>query len=195
MPCNKWYDPGRQTAALLWANSLPKVNATQRCGISNIISVHSTPTQSLSAVMDKRKNTSLIMYLLPVKNKRREGKRGKQRRMGIQLWSYLLCHWKQSYSQKHHLVCLSQNWGSKMCDINYFSYETGKRVLLQTASLAQIPVHFNLQHFPEESLTLFFSHFFQKLLIFFHLFDYEFSKNTNHNCFCKLFVSFTMQHQ
>lgn len=125
MPCNKWCDPGRPAAALLWANSLPKVKATQRFGISSIISVHSTPTQSFRAVMDKWRNTSLIIYLLPVKNKRREGRRGKQRRVGIQLWSYLLCHWKQSYSQKCHLVCLSQNWASKMCDINYFSYETG----------------------------------------------------------------------
>lgn len=175
MPCNEWYDPGRQTAALLGANSLPKVKATQRFGISTIISFHSTPTQSLRAAMDKWKNTSLIMYLVPVKNRRREWKRGKQRRMGIQLWSYLLCHWKQSYSQKHHLVCLSQNWDSKMCDINCFSYETGERVLIQTASLAQTSVHFNLQHFPEQSLTLFLFLFLKEVSNFFHLLACEFS--------------------
>lgn len=76
---------------------------------------------------------------------------------GIQLWSFLLCHWKQSYSWERRSVCLSQN---------ELGQQNVPRKLLQlrnrlqsayTKSFAstQIPVHCpNLQPFPEQSLIL-----------------------------------------
>lgn len=139
----------------------------------------SCPMQGLRAVMNKRRkyitealkiNTSWwTRSLLPVKNMRREGRMGKQRRRES---SCEAVYWEQSYSRECRLVRLSQDELGQQ-NVPYKLFQLRNR--LQSAytnsfASTQIPAHLNLQPFPEQSLTLNLWFFiFKELLIFFRL--------------------------
>lgn len=124
------------------------------------------PTQSLWAVIREKTHhwssegrSQLMDWESSVREENEKG--GKERKAeerGIQLWSFWLCHWKQSYSWECHLVCLSQNeLGQqnvpyKLCQL----WNRLQNAYTNSFTSTQIPAHLSLQPFPEKSLTLWF---------------------------------------
>lgn len=110
--------------------------------------IHHWSSEDRSQLMDWESSTN--------EEHEKGGKERKAEERGIQLWSFSLCHWKQSYSWECRLVCLSQNELGER-NVPYKLFQLWNR--LQSAytksfTSTQIPVHLNLQPFPEQSLTL-----------------------------------------